>query len=96
MHELISLLEPQRFARAGGRGIELLHGEIDLDRVAASREHLGEAHDVSRTSRRASSRLAGYGDRRLAHAMNDTPLSKPRLDRRRQSPVFSQATGSWQ
>jgi len=38
MHELISLLEPQRFARTGGRGIELLHGEIDLDGVAAARD----------------------------------------------------------
>src|SRR5438067_398999 len=45
-HELIRALEAQRLARAGARRVEFLDGEINLDRIAASREHIGEAHHV--------------------------------------------------
>lgn len=74
--ELIRPLEAQRFASGGTRGIELLNVEVDLDAVAAPREHIGETHDVTRAARRALRDFFRLGDRWLADALNETTLTE--------------------
>src|SRR5438105_3647159 len=96
MHELVRALEAQRFASSGLRRVELLHREINLDGIAAARENVGEAYDVSGTTSRAEWRLSGRGNRRLACTMNDAALAEPGPDWSWQSSVFRHAAGARQ